>query len=261
MMDHYKTLGVERSASTEEIKQAYRRLASKYHPDKGGNTEKFQAIEQAYRILSDPNTRAQYDNPPEPFRHPGFGGFPGFGFSFNNFSFEDFFRQQQQAQMLKTTVLITLEQAFNGSDYILNLNTPNGAQPLRITVPRGIEDQVTVRYDNVIAHHSLLVQFKILPHIEFERHGSDVYSMKSISVLDLITGTTIRVKTISGAEFEVQIPANTQPNQNFRIPHQGMFIFNTEQRGHHVVKLQAHIPHDLPESLISAIREYTASKT
>ena len=74
-MDHYATLGVAKSATPDEIKKAYRKLASKHHPDKGGDTATFQKIEEAYRILSDTQQRQQYDNPmPQ-----------GFGQNFNFF--------------------------------------------------------------------------------------------------------------------------------------------------------------------------------
>ena len=62
-MDHYATLGVAKNATPDDIKKAYRKLASKHHPDKGGDTATFQKIEEAYRILSDPQQRQQYDNP------------------------------------------------------------------------------------------------------------------------------------------------------------------------------------------------------
>ena len=63
MADHYTTLGVDKSATPEDIKKAYRSLASKHHPDKGGDTAKFQEIQTAYATLSDPEKRQQYDNP------------------------------------------------------------------------------------------------------------------------------------------------------------------------------------------------------
>jgi len=62
-MDYYSILGVSKSASQDDIKKAYRKLASKHHPDRGGDTSKFQQIEEAYRTLSDDQKRAQYDNP------------------------------------------------------------------------------------------------------------------------------------------------------------------------------------------------------
>ena len=75
MSNHYETLGVSKSATPEEIKRAYRKLASQHHPDKGGDTAKFQQVEEAYRVLSDPAQRQQYDNP----QPQG-----GFNFNFNN---------------------------------------------------------------------------------------------------------------------------------------------------------------------------------
>ena len=91
MPDFYTTLGVPKSASQEEIKKAYRRLAHQHHPDKqGGNDLKFKEINEAYQVLSDPNKRAQYDQfgsvPPGGFGSQGFGGqgrggFDGFDFS------------------------------------------------------------------------------------------------------------------------------------------------------------------------------------
>ena len=67
-MDHYQTLGVSPQADTKEIKKAFRKLASKHHPDKGGDADKFKELQQAYEVLSDPQKRQQYDNP-NPFQN------------------------------------------------------------------------------------------------------------------------------------------------------------------------------------------------
>ena len=75
MKDYYQILGVAREANPDDIKRAYRRLASQHHPDKGGDTHRFQEIEEAYRVLSDPAQRQQYDNPRSGFGMPfGSGG-------------------------------------------------------------------------------------------------------------------------------------------------------------------------------------------
>lgn len=96
MKDYYKILGVPRDASPEEIKKAYYRLAHKYHPDKGGDEEKFKEINEAYQVLSDPEKRRQYDMYGRVFEEAGAA--PGFdfqwfwgkpGFSFEDFDFED----------------------------------------------------------------------------------------------------------------------------------------------------------------------------
>ena len=90
-MDHYQTLGVAKNATPDEIKKAYRKLASQHHPDRGGDTARFQTIQAAYDTLSDPQKRAQYDNPP-----PQFNGFNpqqnGFDFHFGS-GFPDIFGQ------------------------------------------------------------------------------------------------------------------------------------------------------------------------
>ena len=62
-MDYYETLGVNHTTQPDEIKKAYRKLASQHHPDKGGDTKKFQDIQKAYEVLSDPQKKHEYDNP------------------------------------------------------------------------------------------------------------------------------------------------------------------------------------------------------
>ena len=82
--DYYAVLGVSETATTDEIKKAFRKLAVKHHPDKGGNKEKFQEINEAHTVLSDEKKRQQYDL----YRKGGFGGFGdggGAGFDFGNF--------------------------------------------------------------------------------------------------------------------------------------------------------------------------------
>ena len=86
MTNHYNTLGVDRNSSPDEIKKAYRKLASQHHPDKGGDTATFQNIQTAYDILSDPQKRQHYDNP-QPQGFGGFSGSPG-GFQFHTQGFD-----------------------------------------------------------------------------------------------------------------------------------------------------------------------------
>src|SRR5690348_11273137 len=103
MSDYYTILGVPKSASQDEIKKAYRKLAHQHHPDKqGGDEKKFKELNEAYQVLSDPAKRSQYDQfgagggssfgggfpgGGNPFGQ-GFGGFPG-GFSTGDVNFED----------------------------------------------------------------------------------------------------------------------------------------------------------------------------
>ena len=108
MTDYYSTLGVDRNASLDDIKKAYRKLASKYHPDKGGDTAKFQEIQAAYDTLSDDNKRQQYDMERNGFGngvkfqfHDFGGGHPDISEIFRNFGFGtggpfEFHRPQQR---------------------------------------------------------------------------------------------------------------------------------------------------------------------
>ena len=89
-MNYYQTLGVSKTASADEIKRAYRKLASQHHPDRGGDTARFQEIQSAYDTLSDPEKRQQYDNPQPQHQHFEFN----FGAGGMDEIFSNFFRGQ-----------------------------------------------------------------------------------------------------------------------------------------------------------------------
>lgn len=126
MTDYYQTLGVDKDATPDAIKQAYRRLASQHHPDRGGNTAKFQELQQAYSTLSDPQKRAAYDTPSGPSINPGN---PGFDFD-NIFSvFGARFAHQQQQQRnyhARMTLWITLQDVAQGGRRPISVGTHQG---------------------------------------------------------------------------------------------------------------------------------------
>lgn len=146
--DYYKILGVEKNATPDEIKRAYRKLAHQYHPDKGGDPEKFKEVNEAYQVLSDPQKRSQYDQFGSTFEQAqaggGFSGFEGFrdfssfaeAFNFgkgngNNagFGFGDIFEEifsgggqsrrgparKKRGQDIGLDVEISLGEAYNGT--------------------------------------------------------------------------------------------------------------------------------------------------
>jgi curved DNA-binding protein len=258
-MEHYQTLGLDKSASSDEIKKAYRKLASIHHPDKGGDTATFQKIQAAYETLSDDGKRQQYDNP----MPQGFGGqgFPGGGFSFNvngfdvNDLFGQMFNQQrhQRSNVYRTAVQITLEQAYNGTTQTIRLQTHTGQHLVEITIPKGIKDGDQVRYDNVIEGNSLTVEYRIQNHLKYERRGHDLYSSETISVLDLIVGGSLHFETISGKTLEVNINPNTQPFMNLKLSGQGMPIHGTNQYGNQILTIKPIIPDNISQNIIQAI--------
>jgi len=262
-MEHYHTLGVAKSATPEEIKKAYRKLASKNHPDKGGDTATFQKIQTAYAILSDAEKRQQYDTP-NPFQDLGARGFPG-GFQFNTGSgFEDLFshlmrgahaNQRRQPQIFRTIVNITLEQVYFGGEQIINLQTPTAIKPIKVDVPKGINDGHQVRIDNVIDDASLLVEFKVNPHLKYDRRGPDLYCNHPVSVLDLITGTSFEFMSLGGKILEVAIPPMTQPHMHLKLVGHGLPKQDSSLYGDQIILIKSFIPTTIDEEIINAIKK------
>lgn len=258
-MDYYKILGVAKTATQQEIKQAYRRLASKHHPDRGGSTEEFQKIEEAYRTLSDENKRGQYDMP-----HQFQNNSQGFEFNFGGAGFnpfEDIFRQfnQPRQRVYTVTIFVTLEKVALGSIETIQIQTPTGPRTFQITIPKGIEDGQRINYENLMADGVLQITFRIHHDQRFERRGLDLYSTIEISVFDLILGTTISVTTIYNQTLEVLIKPNTKPGSHLRIPNHGLDTPNG--RGDQFVLISPVIPDTISSELLTALQhERTKNK-
>lgn len=256
-MDHYQTLGVAKSATPDEIKKAYRKLASQNHPDKGGDTNTFQKIQVAYDTLSDPNKRHQYDNPVNN-QH--------FGFNFNtegpnmeeilrHFGMHDIFKQNRQ-QVLRTRMDISLKESYFGTTKILNVQTQTGTHTVNLNVPKGINSNQQLRYENLIPNCVLIVDFNILPDLKFERRNNDLYSNEQISVLDLITGTKLKFQTFSGTFVELELKPLTQPYMQLKLAGCGMPILNSNGYGDQIILIKPFIPDNIKVEIIDAITKY-----
>lgn len=261
MSDHYQTLGVAKTATPDEIKKAYRKLASQHHPDKGGDTGKFQEIQTAYDTLSDPQKRQQYENP-MPQGNPFGGGMPGgFNFNFNGTDFNDIFgqvfqqhqRHQNQPQAFRTSVHITLEQSYSGGAMPLKLQTHNQVHAVNIDIPKSITDGGQVKYDNLIPAGSLIVEFRVQPHLKFERRGMDLVCNQSVSILDLIVGGLFEFTTISGKTLEVRIPPKTQPYMNLKIAGEGMPITGSTIFGDQIILIKPFVPDMIDDEITQSI--------
>lgn len=264
MSDHYSTLGIDRGASAEEIKRAYRRAASQHHPDKGGDKNRFQAIEEAYRTLSDQDKRAAYDNP-NPFGgHPG--SMPG-GFHFNfgsgpgGFPFGDVFgmfnqHAQQQRRMTRMSLWVSLADIATGGRRPVSIATPQGTGVVEIDIPLGINDGDTIKYANIApGGGDLAVQFRIHPDPVWDRNGLDLITEHAISVWDLILGSDVEIRNITGQSLTMVVPPNTNPRTMLRM--RGHGLRNGQgQQGDLLVRVMAHIPDAIHPEIIDAIKKH-----
>lgn len=256
-MDHYAVLGVAKNATSDEIKKAYRKLASQHHPDKGGDTNKFQEIQIAYDTLSDPQKRAQYDSP-----QPQMQGFPGgFHWNVNGVDLNDVFNHmfnspmhgQQRKPVFRTRVDVTLYEAYHGTNKVLELATQHGKKVIDIKLPKGVNSHDQMKYNNVIDNGILVVEFNVLPDLKFDRKGNDLYCNQSISVLDLIVGTTLTFTAFSGKELHVFIKPKTQPFAQVKIAGYGMPISNSNGYGDQYLLLKPFIPDNIDDDIVNSI--------
>lgn len=259
MTDHYATLGVPRTASPDEIKRAFRKLASQHHPDKGGDTAKFQAIQAAYDTLGDAAKRAAYDNPAPQFS--GFG--PGQGAHFNMhdifgqmFGGASPFGQPRRSTQVRTTIWTTLEEVAQAGSRTMQVRSDSGTSTVQIQIPAGIEDGDNVQYSGVGPNGmDLVVQYKIHPHAQWRREGLTLHTDHAVSIWDLILGGDTEIKTILGTGVVIRIPAHSQPGTVMRL--RGHGLSNSQgQKGDVMIRLQAQIPATIAPELLAAIQQH-----
>lgn len=279
-MTHYATLGVNENADTNEIKRAYRKLASQHHPDKGGDTAKFQEIEAAYRVLSDPAQREQYDhqrrNPGGGFRFTVNGqdmsGMPpgmedlmrqfGFGFPGGN-PFGHMHQQPRRNKDLRVEIPVTLASTLEDQKKTVSIQTTNGSREnVEITIPRGAQGGTQIKYpglgDNFFSslpRGDLYVQVFLQPHPPYEINGLDVIVKAQVNCLDAITGGDIEVEGIDGSRFVLTLPQGTQQHQMLRIRNQGLWQIHGSTRGNLLVIINLNVPTNLSQEQLATIRE------
>ncbi len=263
MKDYYKILGVERGASEDDIKRAYRKLAMKHHPDRGGDQSKFQEIQEAYGVLGDAQKRQEYDNPHQRvhINVGGHGGMPG------GFNFDDIFsmfgvnmQQQRQQHGARISLWITLEDVAHGGPRAISLQVGNRTSTVQIDIPPGIDDGATIRYPGLSPDGTdLIISYRVNPHPVWHREGRDIITQRDVPVWDLILGGDITVTDLKGATLSLTIPPKTQPGAMLRARGRGLPPTTIPGRaggppGDLLVKLQARIPADISDGIMEALR-------
>jgi curved DNA-binding protein len=265
-MDYYSTLGVNKGANAEEIKKAYRGLAMKHHPDRGGDSAQFQKIQEAYATLSDDQKRQEYD-----FSQQNPGGHQ-FHFHTGNNPFNDVFgnmfggggfggpfgfRQgRPQNPTVAITVEITLEEAFAGKTLDAEIQLSNGRKKLiNVEIPAGVDNNSQIRYqamgeDNIpgIPPGDLIINIRVRPHSIFQRENNNLIFEKSLSVWDAMLGTDISFYTLDGRQLSVTVPPGSQPETMMMCKNEGMKDVHSNHRGNLYVKLKIQIPKNLTDA-------------
>lgn len=258
--DYYKILGVARSAKTDEIRKAYRRLAKKYHPDVSKEVDaevRFKEVGEAYEVLKDTEKRAAYDRlgsnwkQGEQFRPPpdwgaqfDFGG----GQAGGNADFSDFFssifgggfnpgaggggrRTRQRAGRgsdQKATVQIDLEDALQGAKRNFTLSNSNGGQrTLTVNIPKGVKAGQKIRLSGqggpgVAGSGDLLLEIAFNPHPFYKIDERDLYLTVPIAPWEAALGGSIKVPVPGGGNAGIKVPAGSRSGRKMRLKAKGI---------------------------------------
>jgi curved DNA-binding protein len=260
-IDYYKTLGVSKTATDKDIKNAYRKLARKYHPDLNPDNadahKKFQELNEANEVLSDPEKRAKYDKYGENWQHGeayeqqarqqqsrqgSYGGAGGFGNftdseSFAGGDFSDFFKSmfggggsrqtKYRGQDFNSELHLTLQDIAETHKRTLTVN----GKSIRINIPAGIENGQTIK----IAGHGgagvnngpagdLYIKFAISDDARFKRDGINLYATIKLDLYTAILGGEIMADTLTG-KVKVKVKPETQNGTKVKLKGKGMPVY------------------------------------
>jgi len=268
-IDYYQTLGIAKTATDKDIKNAYRKLARKYHPDLNPNdaeaNKKFQQLNEANEVLSDPEKRKKYDQYGEHWQHgeeyeraqqqarqqqsrqQNYGGFGGgyenFGSqNFGGEDFSDFFQSmfgqrggggrqaKYRGQDLNAEFTMSLLETAETHKQALTINGKN----IRITIPGGIEDGQTIK----IAGHGnpgsnggpagdLYIKFNVTDDPRFKRKGSDLYHTMKLDLYTAVLGGEITADTLTG-KVKLKVKPETQNGSKVKLKGKGLPVYKKE---------------------------------
>ena len=269
-------LAHNRNASETELKKAYKKKAMQYHPDKGGDANKFQQINEAYETLKDPQKKTNYDrfgtaNPYE--RQPGGNQqYQEFNFGNVNDIFDSFFggggpfhrqRAPKRNRNINIRASISLQDVMQGKTLIATYRLSNGKeQSVNIDLPKGVEGNSTIRFqglgDNLhkdAPRGDLFCKVVIDRHPEWERNGSDLHKTISVNALEMILGTKVPIQTLDGKSLNINIPKGCKTGTVMSIHEHGLPRLYNRGRGNIYITVNAHIPDIHDKEVLNLIRK------
>jgi len=280
--DFYEILGVSKSASQDEIKKAYRKLALQYHPDRNKgkeSEEKFKEVTKAFEVLSSPEKRQQYDQfgaaafeqggpagqgpfggggpfggaqggQYGPFTYTYSTGGQGQGMGFDPFDiFEQFFGGAspfgggQRRQAYSLT--ISFEEAVHGTEKSVTID----GKSQKIKIPAGVDNGNRIRFGD----YDVVVDVK--PDKRFQREGYDIVSEKELSFAQAALGGEMEVETVDG-KIKIRVPSGAQPNTLIRLSGKGVKHVRGSGKGDHYVKIKIVIPKKLSGKQKQLLEEF-----
>lgn len=262
MTDYYQILGVSETASPAEIKKAYRSLANKHHPDKGGDQAKFKDISVAYEHLSDPQKKADYDNqrrygggPEVRFSTEGFDPFAhmfGQGFP-QGHPFGDIFGQGRGVRRnrdLNIQLTVSFLDSYQGKQMEANYQMPSGrSQTVVINVPAGVNHGDTIRYSGLgddsmpgSPRGNLNVTILVTPDPMYSRVGDDAYLTVDISPIEAMIGCRKTIKMLSGQVMNLDIRPGVETGTEFASGGNGFTNVNSGYKGRFVSVINIKTP-------------------
>ncbi|MES2374886.1 MAG: J domain-containing protein [Bacteroidota bacterium] len=279
-VDYYEILGINKNATEDDIKKAYRKLARKLHPDLNPNdkdaNKKFQQLNEANDVLSDPEKRKKYDTYGENWQHgeeyekarqaqgrQGFGGGQSFAGDFDGTDFSDLFgsmfggaaggRNAQvkfKGQDYNSELHLSLQNAYTTHSQTLSVNGRN----VRITIPAGVENGQIIKLKgyggkgmNGGPDGDLYITFNIANDARFKRSGNDLYATETINLYTAVLGGEIMIDTMNG-KIKLKVKPGTQNGSKTRIKGKGFPVYKKEgEYGDLFITYQVQTPTDLTE--------------
>lgn len=294
--DYYKSLGVEKTASAEEIKKAFRKLAVKYHPDRNqGDTaaeEKFKEINEAYAVLSDPEKRKQYDTFGSNDFHRQYSQediFKGFDFSgtFRDMGMEGngedifsrifgsafrrsnngagFRKKPQRGTDLSLDIDVGFREAALGGEKLVAFRRNGTREELKVRIPAGVDNGSKVRIagkggegSNGAANGDLFLVLRVANDPLFTREGGDLFVERAINFSEACLGTSLEIPTLEETK-RIKVPAGIQPGTKIRLKGFGIKTPGSNAKGDLYVKITVRIPENINSSQKKLVEELARS--